>query len=58
MVNNHKELFVCSLHFTQSDYYFPGRYIFFIKVNFFKVTATNITLFIGYFTDVHAKKES
>ena len=56
MVDNNKELFGCSLHSTQSDYYFPGRYIFYMKLNFFKVCATNITLFIGYSTDLHGKK--
>ena len=28
VVDNNKELFGFSLHFTQSDYYFPGRYFF------------------------------
>ena len=28
-----------------------------MKLNFLKVRATNITLFIGYSTDLHAKKK-
>ena len=27
VVHSKKELFVCSLYLTPSDYYFPGRYI-------------------------------